>query len=301
MSLQDLKSLIVSHHPLIVMEASDPKHTHELLEAAADSLQLPLHRWSMKETGNSATLGETLGLAEQMQTEAIFLFEGLEEFLEDPNLIDVFERVCAKFRFSRSCLALAGDKLKLPAELDADAALYEVRLPDATELRQLLDELLEEHNGTALDEKEREAVVAAMHGMTRNQARQSLMRAIFERRKVAAEDVGNREKQKTAAVRAGGLVEFYPVDFHAVQLPGFGNLCEWIEQPTDAATSRSVLIAGLEESGQQVAVRVIAHRKQLPMLKFDAARLGVMTSENADSQFDAVVAIAESVAPCVFC
>ena len=305
MSLHDLKSLILSHHSLVVMETTDTARATELLDAAAESIQIPLFRWSLHHASNNSSLSETLGLAEQMETEAIFLLEDLDDELDEPQLQGVLQRVCSRFRYSRSCLVLVGTEIELPSELDSEAAWFQLRLPDSDELRQLLDELLAESHGlnsnqSDLSANEREAVVAAMKGMTRNQARQSLMRAIFEQHGVEADDVGNRERAKTAVVRADGLVEFFPAGEHSVELPGFGNLCAWIDQPTDLMTARSVLLAGVEVSGNSVAVQIVAHRKRLPLLKFDAARLEGLSSQEAEEQFAHAASIAKSVAPCVF-
>lgn len=298
MSLQDLTLLIQSHHPLIVLETEDESSASELLDSAARNLKLPVFRWSLSGAERASPI-EALKMAEHLEVDAIFAFSGINErAVHDPDYSQTVRQLAAKFRFSNSCLALAGQEIALPAEVASDVSRMRVQMPDSDELSTILDEILEDSRlkkplRNELAERDRKAVISAMQGLTRGQARQSLMRAIFE-----DGDLG--ERNSGATVRNDGLIEFYPADAHPVRLPGFENLLDWLEFHNRPEFSRSLLLTGVEGCAESTAVRVIAHHQQLPILRFDASRLHGLSKAEAAAEFEHAVEIAESMDRCVF-
>lgn len=321
MSLNDLKSLILSDHPLVIMDSDDEQRGAELLESACEALGLPLYEWSSESGLRSGQDAEPLGIrtecplkalacAEEFRGDAVFLFHHLSDHFGDPGLRFALREALAKFRFSRSCLALAGADLNLPAGFEADAAWIQVHRPDAEEIGQLLDESLREareHGAfqTKLTASERDAVIHAMLGMTRNQARQSLNRAIFQNHKLDATTISANTRAKFAAMRDGGLIEFFPANQTETETEtgieagggGFENLREWLK--TTGQTAKAILVTGVAGCGKSLAARVVADWKRLPLIKIDAVRLDDDSIGDLEENFARAAEVAGSLAPCV--
>ncbi|MFT5471162.1 MAG: hypothetical protein ACI8UO_006295, partial [Verrucomicrobiales bacterium] len=297
-------TLIRSHHPLIVMEIEDATNAAELVERASRSLKLPVFQWELSGAGRSSP-EEALKMAEHLEVEAVFLFTGLgSRTSHNPKFEQVLLQICSRFRYSSSCLILAGNEIDLPDGISSEANWLKIQLPDFDELTQLLDEILDDAclrgaSRPELSDIERAAVLGAMRGMTSNQARQSLMRAIFKQNGIDAQEIGDRRKPGDS-VQDDGLLEFFPPDVHSVQVPGFNNLRDWLNLNDNRGSSRSLLLTGVEGSADVSAVRIIAHHQQLPLLRFDAGLLGGLSCFEAAAEFRQAVEIAKSMSPCVF-
>ena len=325
MSLHDLKTLILSHHPLVLMDTLEEDRAADLLEAACDELGMPMFEWSM--TRGLCRRNETLPLSrqsesavgalkhvEELKLEAVFLFKDLRSQLDDPALQRVVRDICNRFRFSKSCLVMLGDAIELTPELDHDAVSLEVQFPNARELTDLLYHTIKcvrlQHNfEVTLSDEEQHQLVRALQGMTLNQARQSIMRVILDDGRLDVQDVANVHSMKAAALREGGLLEFYPPEDNAFELGGFDQLKTWLNraamgfrpeaQALNLSAPKGVLLTGVQGCGKSLAAKAIARQWQIPLLKFDAGRLYDKYIGESEKNFRRAMAMAESMAPCV--
>ncbi len=326
MGLHDLKTLIHSHHPVVLIETLEEDQGIRLLSDAAQELAMPAFEWSvsrglcrMGEENPSSICPEGTDLVgalrhiEHLEVEGVFLMKDVGPHLENLAVQRMMRDLCAKFRHSQSCLVLMGARLNLPREIRHDAVAYTVDLPNVSELETILESTLRairQRNAFVVSiASQKRDLVQALRGMTRNQARQSIIRAVVDDGRLDASDIADLQKCKAAAIRDGGLLEYYPSDEASFELGGFNRLRSWLEraqtgfgeraQALNLDPPKGVLLLGVQGCGKSLAAKVIAQEWGYPLLKLDAGKLYDKYLGESEKNFHRAVEIAEALAPCV--
>jgi hypothetical protein len=109
-SIHDIKTLILSFHPVIVMETVEEDRVLSLFRSTALELEMPLFEWSITQgliraPGVSSMYGTAdplslLGALEGMDTQSIFLLKDFAKFATDHTVARKLREVSQ--RFSRS-------------------------------------------------------------------------------------------------------------------------------------------------------------------------------------------------------
>jgi SpoVK/Ycf46/Vps4 family AAA+-type ATPase len=189
-----------------------------------------------------------------------------------------------------------------------------LRLPDRAELRQLVTRVVQtlrrQHRiEVALGPEGMEPLLHALSGLTLNQARQALARAVLDDNRLTADDIPMLIKRKGEQIRDAGLLEFYPPDENAFELGGFTRLKAWLDRArmgfTDDARAlglpapRGVLFVGVQGCGKSLAAKVIARTWRQPLLKLDAGRLYDKFVGESEKNLRKALDVAEAIAPSV--
>lgn len=264
--LQTLQTLILSYHPVIVIETVEEERVQSLLQAVTQEMGLTLMEWSATR-GLARSYSQTVGqaenrwhneyappgsqtpaahegttepdkLLEQMQsmnTKAVFMLKDFSQHLDNPTLQRQFREVVQLFSKNRSVIILTGDNIEIPSEIALESVYYEVGLPGQDELHQvLLDTVrtLRVKNRVQVEVQDGDmpALVHALSGMTLNQARQVVAYAALEDGKLTLDDVDRILDRKAQIIRKDGVLEFFPVDSRPVNLGGFNGLKQWLSE-----------------------------------------------------------------------
>lgn len=323
-SIHDLKALILSFHPVIVIETVEEERVRSLLLAVAAQVMQPLFEWSvtrgLTRAPDQVRIGQTaeplplLGHLSGLTVTGIFLLKDFAKHLEDAKLARQFREVAWTYSKRRSTLVLSGAEVQLPSEIDQEAVRYKLQLPDRDELRRVMSTVLaslktERHIEVRCTPEEREEFLQVLQGMTLHQARQAVAYTALEQKKLTGEAIKVVIKQKAKMVREGGLLEYYPVDDNRFQLGGFANLKAWLErahlgftreaQVLNLTPPRGILLVGVPGCGKSLAAKVIAREWKLPLLKLDAGRLLDKYIGESEKNFRKAIALAEAMAPVV--
>jgi MoxR-like ATPase len=266
-SVHDLRTLIRSSHPLVVIETVEEERVLALLQSVTAQERMPLFEWSITRGLTRADEGATLSKMTAtplavlqhlhgLTVEAVFWLKDLGPHLQDPAVCRQLREVAAIYSRSRATCVLTGQPITLPLDLDKMAVRLDLKLPDRDELRSMLRGLLQSlgsrstsrprsttlvqsilssisetkkaQNGPS--SKESEAILRALQGLTLHQARQVIAQCIVERGTLSAEDVQTILKRKVQAIKDGGLLEYYPLEDNRFELGGFTNLKSWLER-----------------------------------------------------------------------
>ena len=265
-SVHDLRTLIRSSHPLVVIETVEEERVLALLQSVTAQERMPLFEWSVTRGLTRADEGSTLSKMTAtplavlqhlhgLTVEAVFWLKDLGPHLQDPAVCRQLREVAAIHSRSRATCLLTGQPVTLPLDLDTIAVRFDLKLPDRDELRSMLRGLLQSlgprttrprpttlaqsilssisdiktiENG--LSSKEADAILRALQGLTLHQARQVIAQGIVERGTLSAEDVQTILKRKVQAIKDGGLLEYYPLEDNRFELGGFTNLKSWLER-----------------------------------------------------------------------
>lgn len=263
-SIRNLQTLIMSYHPLIVIETVEEERVQTFLQAATNDMSLSLFEWSATQglvrspgsgqarwvneyappgtTKPAAYEGTTEPLKmlqeiQEMNVKGVFWLKDFAPHLEDePVLIRQFRELVQVFsQRSNSVIVLSGDLVNLPSEIAHDAVNFDLKLPGKEELYQVVLQVarsLRARNRLQNEpmDMEIQALVQALIGMTLKQARQVVAYAALDDGKLTVEDVDKILQRKAKMIREGGVLEYFPVDDRPVTLGGFAGLKRWLEQ-----------------------------------------------------------------------
>lgn len=324
-SIHNLKTLILSFHPVIAIETVEEERVESLLRAVAGELGMRLYEWTITrglyrsanpatiydKTENPELLLETLAT---LKVEGIFLLKDFDRYLKDGAQIRQFREVAQKFARDRSTIVLTGATIDLPQELASVVVRYELKLPSMQELEQMfqavVQSLRQKHRiQVQLNSQEIEQLLQALSGMTLNQARQTLVYAALIDGKLHPADIQRVLARKAQMIREGGLLEYYPEEDNISELGGFTKLKAWLQRAKvgftpkarslNLAPPKGILLVGIQGCGKSLTAKVIAREWRLPLLKLDAGKLYDKYIGESEKNFHKAIALAESMAPVV--
>lgn len=323
-SVHDLKTLVLSFHPVVAIETVEEDRAADLVRRVAAELRLPVFDWSVtqglvKLPGTQSMHGtaEPLGVVrhiENLTVKAVFHLKDFAQHLSNPAVARKFREVAQRFSRTLSTVVLTSPKLDLPDDIEHKVVHFDLRLPDAEEIENAIRPVIQSLVAAQgiefeLRPEELRQLVTALSGMTLNQARQTIAYAALHDRKLAPDDVARVIERKAQIIRDGGLLEFHPAKENRYELGGFANLKAWLARahvgfsPEAAALNlqppRGILIVGVQGCGKSLAAKVIARQWGLPLLKLDAGRLFDKYIGESEKNFRKAISLAESMAPAV--
>ncbi|MFQ5457203.1 MAG: AAA family ATPase [Myxococcota bacterium] len=323
-SIHDLKTLILSYHPVVTIETMEEDRARSLVRAAAKSLDLGFFEWSITRglvmAPNPRAINATndpfklLRHIEGLTVEAVFLLKDLSVHLGEPAIARQFRELSQRFTRTRSTLILTGESVTLAPALENGAVRYHLALPGREELRATMEAVLHSlrEGGRikmALGPEEIERLLDAMRGMTINQARQAVAHAALENGALDPRDIARMLEMKARAISEGGLLEYYPPGDNDSALGGFERLKEWLEraqlgfskeaQDLNLSPPKGILLVGVQGCGKSLASKAIARAWELPLLRLDAGGLYDKFIGETEKRFRKAIELAESMAPVV--
>jgi len=324
-SVHDLRTLVRSRHPLILVETVEEERMQLLLESVAAQERLPLFHWTVTRgltradqadqphrlTASPAALLQHIAA---LKPEAIFWLKDLHPHLNEPALVRHFRDVCEQFSRTRSTVVLTGEPVRVSPELEKLAVRFDLQPPDRAELeavirsaRQSLGRSLKA--GAVAPSEDQDRILRALQGLTLHQARQVVSQCLIEDGRFTAADVERILSRKAQVIREGGLLEYYPAADNRFELGGFATLKAWLDRARlgfspearalNLAPPRGILLVGVPGCGKSLAAKAIARSWELPLLKLDAGRLFDKYIGESERNFRKATALAESLAPIV--
>jgi hypothetical protein len=327
-TVHDIKTLISSFHPLVVLETSEEDRVHTILDTAAWELGMVLFEWSVtrglrrrdsetqfpsKISGGESPLG-MLKHIETLTVDAIYLIKDFGAYLEDPAVARQLREVSQSFTRTRSAMVLSGRSVVLPRDLQHLAAYYKLELPEQNELLEVFHTTVKSLRAThqiriELDPQEEEEFVSALRGLTLNEARQTIAHAAITDGKLNASDVRHVQDRKAQILRDGGLLEYFPAADNPFQLAGFERLKQWLARarmgfsPEAAQLNltppKGILLVGVQGCGKSLTAKVVAREWRLPLLKLDAGSLFDKYLGESEKNLRKAISQAEGMAPAV--
>ena len=262
-SIHDIQSLVLSFHPLIVIETVEEERVQALLQSATQEMNLAMFEWSVTRglvrspaslqapwTNEYAPPGtnkptpvegtddplKVLQHIQDVSTKAIFWLKDFSKHFEnDPTLIRQFREVIQLFGQTHSAIVMTGDSVEIPPEAAHDAVHYDLKLPGRDELYRVVTDvvrMLKAKHRLQVEpiELELQTLVQALLGMTLKQARQVIAYAALNDGKLTIDDVSTILERKAQIIQENGVLEYFPVNDKPLNLGGFAGLKRWLVQ-----------------------------------------------------------------------
>jgi len=266
----ELRLLVNSHHPLITIETSEESRVEELLSEVACEMGVVFYTWSVT-TGLARSGGSPIyhtGDPEQalanlalLKDEAIFLLKDFARYCEQDRICRRVRELAESFRTARRSIVISGASLRLPPEIEADAAPFYFSLPDANELLPAVKEALADASRTnriplSLDAALIAQLARNLVGLPLEEAVRTLEMCLLKRGRGDTSLLTDVLEAKRRTLRQEGLLEAVRRDASFNDVAGLARLREWVRKRKSALTPegrefgleppKGVLITGVQ-------------------------------------------------------
>ncbi|MEN8159811.1 MAG: AAA family ATPase [Myxococcota bacterium] len=323
-TIHELKTLVLSFHPAIVFDTVEEERVEALADMVGAELDIPVWTWVMtrglvrKPTAHPS--GETkdptalLKHLRSLRTNGIFLLKDFARHLQDPATCRAFRDAAQELAHANASMWVVGHGHEIPADAEAHVVHFPLDLPTKKELGEVVTTVVRSLRDRAktrveLSRGDLDRLLNALSGLTLNQARQVVARAILKDGVLHADDIPEILSAKAEMLGKDGLLEYFPAEDNAWELGGFAGLKAWLERARvgfspEAAelglpAPRGILLAGIQGCGKSLAAKFVARSWGLPLVKLDAGSLYSKWSGESERNLRKVIQLAESMAPVV--
>jgi len=333
---QTFSELLKARHPVLLIESYEEDRVVEEISAIAGDSNLvrtprQVRVWSATsglaapgETGPAGTRTPQAALEEALRATdpTVFIFKDLHHYLgsdhrpADPVLLRLLRDSAATFQRSEhpACLILLSPALTLPTDVEKDVTIIDFPLPDAAQLRGVLDGMIEANKGRSriaieCSEDDLERLTKAALGLTLHEAENAFARAMVDRGTLSPDDVAVVAEQKAQTIRKSGILEFVSASGSVDDIGGLENLKRWLAKRDgswlDSAAAwglpspKGVLVTGVPGCGKSLTAKCTASLWGLPLLRMDVGRVFAGLVGSSEQNMRAALRTAEAVAPAV--
>jgi ATP-dependent 26S proteasome regulatory subunit len=318
----DLRLLLASRYPLLVVQVHDEPRFMALLEQAAGMLQLPVWTWSathgLYRSGQAPRYGtddpaKAMACVADLGEPGVFVFADFSTFLQNPVVVRQIKELAQAAKPGQT-VVLTGSHPDVPPEL-ADLALRWTLPPlDREEVagvvRHTLDQLRADGVQVAVDEQGIEELVEAVRGLSGKDAERLLRQAAVKDGAVTADDLSYVRQSRARLVGGDGVLELVdPKDVDLSQVGGMDQLKRWLAVRGRAMgpaagrfgidPPRGMLLTGVPGCGKSMVAKGLARTWELPLVLLDPARLyGPYVGQSEERLEDALKSV-EAMSPTV--
>ena len=323
-SLAAVRGMMDAGRPLIYLQSVEEDRVIGLLSQLASQQRegkCDLLIWSITEgllSAGRSQKNQPAGPREMLdfiiahETPAIFLLKDFHEFIvASPDirrrLRDLYYRCLDSGKFT----VIASPVKCIPEEISREVAFLNLPRPDLAELEGLLraESAAPGAEGALLSDEDVYTLSRALQGLTFNEARHVIRRAVTDRGRLDASVVPLFQEEKRLLVRKAGLIEYVPDTVGIDQVGGVDVLKNWLIQRRRLFFSREslsreivpkgVLLMGVSGCGKSLSARAIAHAFDLPLYRVAMVEVFSAGMGNAERLFAEACRAMEEVSPAV--
>ena len=321
-----LRKVFESGRPLTYVLSSEEQRVGKVLREVGLRLAatpVPVWTWSltegMRRDGEAAEAGTheprgALDFIAAHKDSAIFHLKDFHEPLRDSSEIrrrlrDLYD-VC---RDQGKFVVISSPVRAIPEELDRSLLLLELRPPDAVELVDFLRDELQNVPALAdsadLSEATLYTFAAALQGLTIDEARYAVRRALAAGPRLGPESLPALHEEKRLLINRSGVVEFVAESYAVSEIGGLDNLKLWLverrklfqlrDRLSSEIVPKGVLFMGIPGCGKSLSVKAIAKYFELPLYRIDMIEIFSGRHGKPEGVFAAACRMLEDMAPAV--
>ena len=323
--LQELKKLVLSKASIVYILSDEEDRLENLLKELSATFQPKpkLFIWNPFQglTGEEEIIEpsksplDALDRAIQRTDQSFYLFEGIHSWMkDDPLLIRKLKDAHRGLRNRYSTLFIVAPVLVVPEELRRDMVVYELPMPDASEVERILNGVLSSSSAISklaesLTPDLKERMVKAALGLSLDQAARAFRSALIGRTTLDASVIDSIIEEKGQLIRKSGILKWVTDRPTLDEVGGLENLKEWLKKRSGVLSQegrtfgiqlpKGVLITGVSGCGKSLCAKVFASFWGIPLLHLDMARLYDGTVGEPEKALQIALQTAETVAPSV--
>ncbi|MEQ9618345.1 MAG: AAA family ATPase [Deltaproteobacteria bacterium] len=247
------------------------------------------------------------------QGKGFYIFKDVGYFLDDPRLVRKLKDAYQKLRKSSRTIFLLSSSFSLPGELEKEAAVIDIDLPDRQETGKIFDFVIKSYTPesvqNSVEPEFREAAINALQGLGALEMELALRRTLVGRGALDGDAVDALLEEKAQLVRKSGTLDFVRSRVDIDKVGGLENIKDWLNTRHLAFSSQAkeygldtpkgVLLMGISGCGKSLCAKAIATAWNLPLLRLDLNQVYSETYGSPEEAFRRAIKTVEAAAPCV--
>jgi len=324
--LHDLKLLLESEIPLLVIESHEEPRVLELLTRLAIESASALYTWSVTEGLGRAGFGQNPD-PEQDSTDPTQLLQQIKDstsgglyvlcdfhpYLQDePVRVRLLKEIAMAYQANRTHVILLSDQISLPPELKRYSARFELAMPSESQLLNIVREEAsrwsKKQGGRPVKSSSQtfRQLVNNLKGVSLQDARQLARGAIYDDGAIDESDLDQVNKAKFTLMDMEGVLSFEYDTTRFEEVGGLVKLKEWLDQrhtsfmdQSDLDPPKGILLLGVQGGGKSLAAKAVAGKWQLPLLRLDFGTLYNKYFGETEKNLREALKLADLMSPCV--
>lgn len=319
---RDLKVLLRSRIPVIVIESFEESAALGLLEKTANLAGTALFVWNvvdgLRRRGRDHVIPETrdpqgvLKHIDATPQNGLYALADFHPFLTDPLNLRLIKHIALEHERSGKTLVLVAHRIELPPDLARISARVDLSVPHLSGIRTIVREEFEayaarEDESVKGQQEALEMLVQQLVGMSAEDARRLVRQAIHDDGAITLGDLGRVLRQKMDALGGAAALTLEVDTAKFDEVAGMKALKRWLDQRRAAFVNaidgldppKGLLLAGVQGAGKSLAARAVAGAWRVPLLRLDFGALYSKWSGETERNLRDALKHAERMAPCV--
>ena len=323
--LKDLRLLMASRYPIILIETWEERRALQLLRRIAMEQGLPVFSWTVldglrreefTDTPSQKTNAEPFAALSQIRgstVPAIYVMCDLHPFLRDePKNVRLIKEIALNHDQVGHHLVLLSHAMDLPPELRRYAARCELSMPDDTQLLAIVQDEARNYAKTSgirvrTDRSSLDKVVGNLRGATFEDARRLARGAIVDDGAITDTDIQGVNKAKFELLNMDGVLSYECDTARFAEVGGLANMRRWLDKREsafrgdsgDIDAPKGVMLVGVQGGGKSLAAKAVAGMWGLPLLRLDMGAVYNKFFGESERNVRDSLKLAETMAPCV--
>ena len=326
--VNELKLLLDSRIPLVVIETFEEKKALDVLSMVANNQGRDLHRWSVTDGLTRINFGpqlvpkgselnqveEALKHIKAQTLPGIYALCDIHPFLESqPNVVRLLKDIALNHFAVPHTLVFLSYQLRLPPELSRYSSSYTLALPSDEKIMEVIREEAkvwsDKHHGARVktDNLTLKKLMNNLQGLSVSDVRRLVRLAIWADGELSELDVHSINKAKFALLDMEGVMSFESNIKDFSQVGGLHNLKRWLMTRRDAFISedskldmpKGILLLGVQGGGKSLAAKAVAGLWGLALLRLDIGALYNKFHGETERNLREALKLADAMSPCV--
>lgn len=322
---EELQLLLRSRFPILVVETAEERRFLALAEKIANLDELGLFTWSVvqglrRAVPRGESMAQTRELVDALAhlvkspQNGIFVFLDAAPFIGHPGVVRMIREIA--FEHTKNCqtLVFVGSRVELDADLQRMSASFRLAPIGPEEVRKVIKEEAELYSyqrGEAVkgDQVAYEMLVQHLVGVSRDDARRMVRRAIEHDGAITMDDVARALRMKHESLGKGGTLQMVTEVETLDRVGGLSRLKKWLELRREAFCHRTgtegldvpkgVLLLGVQGAGKSLAARAVAGSWRVPLLRLDFGALYNKFHGETERNLRTALETAAQMSPCI--
>jgi hypothetical protein len=319
----DLRVLLRSQNPLVLVETRDEQRFLRLLRRVAEGLGLPVWTWSsargLARDGHDPvyrTMDPRMALAfvADVGDPGVFVFVDAHHAIADPVVLRAVKDTAQQAEGGQT-IVLTGPERQVPPELEGLGVPWTLRPPTEAELarlvRRTVEDLAMRGMTASIGAGEEADLVNALRGVTLADAERLLQQAVLRDGVLGPDDVPYVRSEKAELLNADGILEL--ISSHPGTLDevgGMDHLKSWLHIRGAAFRSgrgkaegldppRGMLLTGIPGCGKSLIAKALANSWDRPLVLLDPSRLYGKYVGESEQRMQSALETVGAMAPAV--
>ncbi len=323
--LQDLKKLVLAKASIIYVISDEEDRFENLLKELSLSFQPKpkIFIWNPFQglTGEEESFEDSknpinaLDRVIQRTEQSFYLFEGIHHFMaKDHLVVRKLKDVHRVLRNRYSTVFIIAPTQVIPEELRRDMIIYELPMPDISEIERILTSILSPWAQTSkfnemITPELKERMIKAALGLSLDQVARAFRSALIGRTTIDSSIIDDIIEEKGQLIKKSGILKLVTDRPTINEIGGLENLKEWLRKRASILSKegrafglkipKGVLITGVSGCGKSLCAKMFASFWEIPLLHLDMARLYDGSVGEPEKALQIALQTAETVSPSV--